>query len=195
VETRPAVLEEVTQLARSLAAAFEHDPVWSWILRDGRTRRARLERFFALELEHVILPVGTAWTTDGLAGAALTTPPGKWRVPISQQARHAPTSLRIFGRGVPRALGMLTRMESKHLREPHVYFPYIGVVPEQQGRGIGRALMAPAIEQADAQGLPCYLEASSPDNARLYRRLGFIDLGPLTFASSPPMALMRRDPV
>jgi ribosomal protein S18 acetylase RimI-like enzyme len=191
---RAATAAEVTPLAQSLAAAFEHDPVWSWVLAGLPNRRTRLERFFRLELEHVIMPVGTAYTSDDLVGGALTTPPDKWRLPISQQARHLPGFLRVLGRRTPRALGMLTKMESKHLREPHVYVAYVGVAPEHQGQGIGAALMAPALEDADRHELPCFLEATSPDNARLYRRLGFEDLETITFMNSPPLALMRRPP-
>jgi GNAT superfamily N-acetyltransferase len=191
---RPAVDSEVPALAASLAAAFYADPVFGWLLPDDRTRLRRIERFFALELEHVILPVGEAWTVDGLPGAALVSPPGKWRLPISAQARHAPQFARVFGRRLPWALGLLTKMESKHLREPHVYFPYIGIRPEDQGKGLGRQVMEAPLAQADEQHLPCYLEATCPDNARLYRRLGFEDIEPLSFAGSPPLALMRRPP-
>jgi ribosomal protein S18 acetylase RimI-like enzyme len=193
-EIRPAAEADVTPLARALAAAFEHDPVWSWVLAGLPGRRGRLERFFRLELEHVILPVGTAYTSDDLVGGALTTPPDKWRLPISQQARHLPGFLRVLGRRTPRALGMLTKMEANHLREPHIYVAYVGVEPGHQGQGIGAALMGPVVDQADEQRLPCYLEATSPDNARLYRRLGFIDQQQITFMGSPPLALMRRDP-
>ncbi len=189
---RAATAAEVTPLAQALAAAFARDPVWSWLLRDDRTRRRRLERFFAVELEHVILPAGTAWTTGDLAGGVLTTPPDRWRVPIAQQARHAPTLMSVFGRAVPRALAFLARLESRHPREPHLYIPYAGVRPERQGEGVGRGLMERAI--AEAGGLACYLEATSPDNARLYRRLGFEDVGTMTFLGSPPVALMRRPP-
>ena len=181
-------------LAESLAAAFERDPVWNWLLDGQRDTRRRLERFFALELEHVILPAGTAYTADDLPGAALVLPPGRWRVPVPAQLKNGPGMLRVFGRRVGHALAFLKRLESRHLRDPHLYFPYIGVAPPHQGQGIGAALMAPTIEQADAQGLPCYLEASSPDNARLYRRLGFTDVEEVSFLGSPPVALMRRDP-
>jgi ribosomal protein S18 acetylase RimI-like enzyme len=191
---RPATAADVMPLAQSLAAAFERDPVWTWLLGGLRGRRGRLEHFFTLEIEHVILPAGTAYTADDVPGAALVLPPGRWRVPVSAQLRNGPGMLRVFGRRVGHALGFLTRMESRHLRAPHVYFPYVGVAPEHQRQGIGAALMAPAIEHADAQRLPCYLEASSPDNARLYRRLGFEDVEEVSFLGSPPVALMRRDP-
>lgn len=184
----------MTPLSRALAAAFEHDPIWSWILQGLPDRRRRLERFFALELEQVILPVGSAHTADDVPGGCLATPPGQWRVPLRTQIRHAPTFTGILGRRMPRALGFLTKMEARHLRDPHHYVAYVGVAPEHQGQGVGRRLMEPTLARADADGLPCFLEATSPDNARLYRRLGFRDVETMRFMGSPPLALMRRDP-
>src|SRR3954467_14891954 len=134
---RPAAPEEVTPLAQALAAAFERDPVWSWVLPDAGTRRERLERVFRLELEHVIMPVGSAWTSDDLVGGVLVAPPDKWRLPLATRARPLPGLVRGPGRRLPRAFGLLTKMESKHLREPHFYIAYVGVEPAHQGQGIG----------------------------------------------------------
>ena len=85
-----ATTNDVAPLARVLAQAFDDDPVWRWTVPPGANRLQRLERFFALELEHVALPKGTVWATADNEGAALIMPPDKWRVPIATQARHAP---------------------------------------------------------------------------------------------------------
>lgn len=194
MEVREAGAEDVAALAPALAAAFDDDPVWRWTVPPGARRMDRLQRFFALELAHIALPDGTVWTDERRCGAVMAMPPGKWRMPITQQARHLRGFASVFGTRTPRALGLLTKLESRHLREPHVYLSYIGVAPEAQGQGLGRALTEPALADADARGLPAWLEASSPGSARLYRRLGFADVDEVRFASSPPMLLMRRDP-
>jgi len=49
----------------------------------------------------------------------------------------------------------------------------VGVAPEKQGKGIGRALLQPIIERAETAGQPCYLETAQPANVGLYERLGF----------------------
>ena len=194
MQARTATSDEVPALARSLAAAFEADPVFGWLIPRGSGRRGRLERFFRLELEHIVLPAGAAWTTGELPGAALTLPPGRWKTPPRVTLGHGPEAVRVFGRRTGHGLGLLTRMESRHLREPHWYFPYIGVAPAQQGRGLGRTLMEPVLDRCDRERLPAYLEATSPDNARLYRRLGFREVETVTFAGSPPLLAMRRPP-
>jgi GNAT superfamily N-acetyltransferase len=85
-------------------------------------------------------------------------------------------------------------MEHNHIREPHHYFPYIGVSPEAQGHGLGTAMMRPTLERCDHARLPAYLEATSERNAQLYARLGFELMGELSVLGSPPLWLMRREP-
>ena len=156
---------------------------------DATTRPARLRRFFADELRHV-LDRGLVSTSNDLAGAALALGPGAWRTP----PRVALLQARAFGIRLPRAAGLLGSVERRHMREPHWYFPYIGVAPAAQGRGLGSSTMRPTLDRCDAEGLPAYLEATSERNAVLYERLGFKLERVLRFAGSPPLRLMVRQP-
>ena len=183
---------DIAALARALAAAFEDDPIFGWLLPDERRRPDRLLRFFTLEIGDVVLPSGAAWMSPASSGACLELPPGKWRMPLRTQARHAPQFAAVFGRSLPRALITITKMERLHLREPHFYVPYVGVAPEAQGAGLGTKLLGRTVERADAAGLPTYLEATSERNAALYERLGFEHLGAFTVLGSPPLWPMRR---
>ena len=161
---------------------------------DEPTRQARLQRFFELELRHVALTRGCAWTSSALSGAALCLPPGAWRLPTRVLFAQGPSFARTFGARLPRAAGLLSTIERRHIREPHYYFAYVGVSPEAQGRGLGTALMRPTLDRCDEEGLPAYLEASSERNAALYERLGFELKDELRFAGSPPLRLMLRPP-
>jgi GNAT superfamily N-acetyltransferase len=121
-------------------------------------------------------------------------PPGQWRTPLRVQALHPLAYLRIFGRRLPHALGVLTALERRHPRQPHHYLPYIGVRPDAHGHGLGTALLEPLLQRCDHEGLPAYLEASSPDNARLYRRVGFTTQELVQPLGAPPIELMIRNP-
>jgi GNAT superfamily N-acetyltransferase len=189
-EVRAGTSHDVEALSHALAAAFEDDPIFGWLLPDAG-RYERLVLFFALEVGDVILPSGTAWTSGDGTGACLELPPGGWRLPLRTQARHAPEFARVFGRSLPQALVTITKMERKHLREPHFYVPYVGVAPEGQGAGLGTMLLRRTLARADAEGLPTYLEATSERNAALYERLGFEHLGAFTVLGSPPLWPMR----
>lgn len=191
---RLADSSEVGVLSAALADAFEDDPVFGWLMPNRARRRSRLVRFFKLELRHVVLPVGRAWTAEGARGASLELPDGAWKMPISTQLAHGPAFGRVFGAQLPLALALITRMERRHLREPHVYIPYIGVAPDAQGVGLGTALLRPTLDRCDRERLPAYLEATSRRNVALYERLGFRHLGEFHLGTSPPLWPMRRPP-
>ncbi len=53
------------------------------------------------------------------------------------------------------------------------YVMVVGVSPGAQGSGLGRALLQPIIDRADAAGQPCYLETAQPKNIHFYEHLGF----------------------
>ncbi|KAF2734102.1 acyl-CoA N-acyltransferase [Polyplosphaeria fusca] len=50
----------------------------------------------------------------------------------------------------------------------------VTVLPEAQGKGVGRALMETVLQVADAEGVWCYLESSrSIPNVAIYEKFGF----------------------
>jgi GNAT superfamily N-acetyltransferase len=187
---RLAAAEDVHRLKTVLAKAFFEDPILGWLIPNDTVRLARLRRFFAIELRHLALPRGRVWTTRDLAGAALSLPPGAWRVPLRVTLLEGTA----FGIHLSRAARVGAAMEWHHLRERHYYVRDVGVHPDMQGRGLGSALLRPTLDRCDREGLPAYLEASSERNAALYERLGFQLTDELCVGGSPPLRLMLRPP-
>jgi GNAT superfamily N-acetyltransferase len=190
-DLRQATAEDIPRLKAMLADAFFDDPVFGWLMGNDGKRAAQLRRYFGVDLGHLTLPRGRVWTTSDLAGAALTLPPGKWRVPPHASVLQGSS----FGVRIARAARMGAAMEWRHMRlvrEPHYYVRDIGVHPTQQGKGLGSALMRPTLERCDREGLPAYIEASSERSAGLYERLGFEHIEELRVGGSPPLWLMLR---
>jgi GNAT superfamily N-acetyltransferase len=190
---RHATAQDVPRLRAMLAEAFFDDPVFGWLIPNDARRRARLRRYFGIDLRHLTLPRGRVWTTGDLTGAALSLPPGKWRVPPHVTLLQG----RAFGVQVPRAARLGAAIEWRHMRharEPHYYVRDIGVHPDMQGKGLGSALMRPTLDRCDREGLPAYIEASSERSAALYARLGFQLVEELRVWGSPPLWLMLRRP-
>lgn len=189
-ELRVATAEDVPRLKTVMAEAFFEDPIIAWLMPNDAKRRTRLRRFFSIELRHLALTRGRVWATSDLSGAALTTPPGAWRVPLRATLLEGTA----FGIHLSKAARLGAAMERRHLREPHYYVRDVGVLPDMQGKGLGRALMRPTLDRCDREGLPAYLEASSERSAALYERLDFQLTAELRVADSPPLRLMRRPP-
>lgn len=50
----------------------------------------------------------------------------------------------------------------------------VTVLPEAQGKGVGRALMEEVLRVADREGVSCYLESSRREpNVAIYEKFGF----------------------
>jgi GNAT superfamily N-acetyltransferase len=190
---RKATADDVRRLTIVLAEAFFDDPMFGWLMPEEGKRRARLRRYFGIELRHYTLPRGRVWTTSDLSGAALSLPPGAWRAPLHATVIEGSA----FGIHLTRAARLGAAMEWRHTRtprEPHYYIRDIGVHPDMQGKGLGSALLSRTLERCDREGLPAYLEASSESNAALYERLGFRHTRELRVGGSPPLRLMQRPP-
>lgn len=92
---------------------------------------------------------------------------------VTEKLQIAPLMIRVSGLGLPRALTMM-RVWAKHdPSAPHWHVGPIGVHPELQGRGIGKALLTAFIEMADAQASAAYLETDVDRNVALYEQFGF----------------------
>jgi GNAT superfamily N-acetyltransferase len=190
-QLRQATAEDVPRLRVILAEAFADDPVFGWLMPGESKRRARLRRYFEIDLQRLTLPRGRVWATSDLTGAALSLPPGKWRVPPHVSLLQGSA----FGVQIARAARLGAAMEWRHMRivrEPHYYVRDIGVHPKEQGNGLGGALMRPTLDRCDREGLPAYIEASSRRSATLYERLGFEHIEELRVGGSPPLWLMLR---
>jgi len=191
---RKARANDVRQLAALLAAAFYQDPVWGpYFLPDKRRRLAGLTWFFAGELRQ-FLPYELVWDHRGSGrgvgvGAAWTLASAAMGV-----LRRAPSIARTFGRQLPRVLRATTMVEKQHPRDPHYYLPYIGVAPARQGNGLGTALLRPALDRGDAQGVPAYLEATNKRNLPLYCRQGVQAREDIDLPNGPHVWTMWRAP-
>jgi ribosomal protein S18 acetylase RimI-like enzyme len=179
-----------------LVRAFDADPVASYLLRKDEHRRRGFELCFGTFLRHMTMPGGETWLADDGLGAALWTPPGGWDVGVLRALAMVPALIRATGvTRVARAGVRAGRVQKRHPRAPHFYLFAVGVDPEHQGRGIGSALLRAVLDRCDETGVPAYLEASKPENARLYERHGFRITEEVSMApEAPPVWLMWRDP-
>lgn len=192
-EVRGAEPGDLPRLAGTLASAFSDDPVFTWLTPPPR-REERLRRFFGAMLRTAGRH-GAVFTSGDLGCAAVWLPPGGWKTRPTDLVRNTPAMVRCFSRHFPRALGGLSRIEARHPVEEHWYLEFLGTRRELQRRGIGSALIGHMLDRCDAEGLPAYLEASSPENVPFYRRHGFevreeIPLG----GGGPAVWGMWRDP-
>jgi ribosomal protein S18 acetylase RimI-like enzyme len=193
---RRATEADVPALTGVLGRAFTDDLLVAWAIRPNTRRGDAYRRLFDLFLRRLMLPHGEVYTTMELHGAALWTPPGKWRQSFWAQVAQLPDWLAIAGaRRVGRVFGPVSDLLRRHPHCPHYYLPFLGVDPALQGRGLGAALVPPVLARCDRDGVPAYLENTNRRNLSFYGRLGFQVIAELMLAPGGPMVwLMWREP-
>ena len=156
-----------------LGAAFQDDPVMAFIFPDPAERRLRLPRLFAI-LHDGDSAHGARVVTPGGEAATLWRAPGQGHLGWSEKLRHGLPWLHAAGFSLPRALAVSAASDANHPHEPHWYLHIVGCAPDKQGRGFGRAAIAPGLARADADRVACYVETANPRNLPLYESLGFV---------------------
>jgi ribosomal protein S18 acetylase RimI-like enzyme len=192
---RDATVEDMPALARTLAAAFRDDPVMRWTLPASRGRSDKVIRYFELMITHLFLPRGRVLMTEDATGAVLWAPRGSWPITPINASAFAADMRDLFGDRADLLQAGGDVMDEHHPVEPHHYIAGIGVDPDRWSRGMGTSLLRPITAMADAEGVDCYLEASSLRNVALYERLGFRVRREIALPEGPSLYLMRRPPV
>jgi ribosomal protein S18 acetylase RimI-like enzyme len=198
---RRASPDDLGPVAATLAAAFEHDPVFAWCVPDATRRRAVLPAFFrtvadlvARHDETYVAGVTRRPVAGVVDGAALWVPPRQPAVPEAAAEDFQAALADIFAADAERMFEVVALLDEHHPHEAHRYLWFVGVDPSAQGSGIGTALLEPVLAAADRAGEAAYLDATSKDSRRLYERHGFEVVGELAVPGSPTMWPMWRAP-
>ncbi len=192
VSVRPALPDDFGPLAQVLSRAFYDDPVTAWFYPDADRRLRHGRRFFAIRLRQLAIH-NLVYTTAERSGAALWAPPDRWREGWRQSLMQLPMLPVLLPR-IVRATAAVREIERHHPAAPHFYLSVIGTDPDQQGAGIGSALLAPVLRRCDETGAAAYLESSKEDNLSFYARHGFVVRERIELPSGPPLWLMWREP-
>jgi ribosomal protein S18 acetylase RimI-like enzyme len=192
---RRAASADVEPMAAQLCRSFFDDPVMEYVFRNERRRTQGMQRYFTSQMRGDYLAFGGCYTTDDYRGAAIWAPAGKPLLTGMAGIANLVRALPYVASHLPTTLKMISLIESMHPHEPHWYLATLGTDPEAQGRGIGSALMRPALDYCDAEARPAYLESSKERNISFYNRHGFEVVREVAFPrGGPKVWTMWRQP-
>lgn len=164
-----------------MVRAFWDFPETVHLLPNERIRRLVLPRYLASDM-HDAARFGGLRIEEiegAVAGALALLPPGAYPIGIGRQARALLPLLPV----APLALGAAVEGQrgssanaARHRAhdEPHYFLRALGVDPSHQRQGIGRRLLQPVLDEADTQGVGCFLFTATEANAAWYSSLGFV---------------------
>ena len=173
-----------------ITRAFAADPPSRWIY----PKDSQYWRFFPRFVEAFggsAIDCGTAEMAADGGAAALWLPPGGHP---DEAALGTLLEESVDPARLETAFVLFEEMARHHPAGPHWYLPIIGVTPGHQGRGYGSLLMEQAVARCDRDGLPAYLESTTPRSVGLYRRHGFEVVTEIRVGSAPPIFPMVRRP-
>jgi ribosomal protein S18 acetylase RimI-like enzyme len=188
---------DIQQIGSMLARAFYEDPVNAWVIPDDLQRQQRLPVLLG-----TIARYGAMYgrvDTLGEHAAAIWLPPDATEMPIRRMLRAGLVQLGLtLGPGGTRRIlaysAYTEAVQARILPDPHWYLFTLGVEPTHQRQGLGAKVLYPVLDQADHDGVPCYLETSNPDNLRFYQRQGFTVVAEDYVPNGPHFWAMRRQP-
>lgn len=198
--------EEVDAGAALLARSFAEEALFAYLF--AGTELSRVERATVPWFRNFIRTfladgeIHSARLDGRLVGVGVRIPPGSYPLTGVRKARFIASIVRAIlrmvatSRAARRMLTIGPKLERLEPHEPFYYLSWVGVEPQFQGRGVGRALADTAVQRAEETGAPAWLVTFGPDTRALYERRGFVveqEFRPL--ADGPLGWTMRRDPL
>lgn len=158
-------LHQLSQAAQVLGRAFRGDPGFEYLVPDEVRRAHLVPPLFGAS--RPLLPVvwrGLYHPGGGRCGLPASS--RQHQTSLHEDVTHRPTYRVTETRwaGFLKLMYLENYLEKIHRRsvpEPHWYLWWLGVDPAHQGQSIGRALIQPVLERAEAESLPCYLETDN----------------------------------
>jgi ribosomal protein S18 acetylase RimI-like enzyme len=181
-----------------LTAAFQEDPVLSYLFEDEEQRPLMLAAFFANRLasrnetDRLLVPSGS----DARNAAALWEAPEKDSENDSSFNAVVAAGISLLGQGwISDRLANLRVLGEAKPKDRHWYLSFVGTRPESRGKGLASTLIESVTNICDQEKIPAYLESSNPDNVSLYESHGFRVIGEAVIKDGPKVPLMWRDPL
>ncbi|KAI0023239.1 acyl-CoA N-acyltransferase [Xylariomycetidae sp. FL0641] len=194
IQVSPLSEADIPGAVSAIQEAFADDPYNNWVFdkskfsaqRNAASLGIRMRWLMRNGLVHVAREEGSPEVL-GVACWLKPHPAGQpqswsdwfedWRLWLSQVGMNL-----YYGRGglnVKRYYiwkEVQSKVQSAVWSDPRGYYflNIMVVVPKTQGKGVGRLMMKLVTDQADAEGMGCYLESSRDvPNMQIYGRFGF----------------------
>ena len=175
VEIRPMTTRDMDAVCEVIGLAFAENPSTLANVRGDRDR-ARKITHDAVRIAKFGRPWSHALVAVQAGGIVAALNAAEWphcQLSTVEKIKTAPSMIRIMGSALPRVFTMMSKREAADPHEPHWHIGPLGVRPELQGRGIGKALLDSFLAEIDENQVAAFLETDVDRNVILYEKVGF----------------------
>ena len=175
IAMRPVSVNEIPTLANFISTGYYHDKFFKWCVPDDSMRQKIVANYYEIYLSEAGCVADIAEDKSGtMIGATV------W-LPHDVGGGMYDEIDRIVGEFAPQFRAV---SDASHANEPKdmAFYQLVGFVTakEAQGQGVGTAMLKHNLDKFDAQGIPTYLEASTPyHGGGVYGRFGYRPFGEL----------------
>jgi ribosomal protein S18 acetylase RimI-like enzyme len=167
---------DMTAVCEVIGLAFADNPSTLANVHGDRTRACRV-----MQDAVRVAKFGRPWSYalvamqgDTVVGALNAAEWPHCQMGVVEKFKAAPAMALIMKTALPRAFTMMSKREARDPHEPHWHIGPIGVRPQQQGHGVGKALLNAFLTTIDEVGAPAFLETDVDRNVELYESFGFV---------------------
>ncbi|KAI8371403.1 uncharacterized protein BYT42DRAFT_594968 [Radiomyces spectabilis] len=203
INVRPVIKGAIKEASHTLTEAYGNDAILNWCVRGMQHKHDE----FLYTLFKNMINAATLQSRDfaiqveGCKGVLVWTnnPQGcPWprALSVAQLARFIGwgSALHILMKFQPSCDKTRRKVMASYPR--YITIGYIGVLPHEQRKGLGGALLQHVLDKADASHYPVVVEASTPAGVRFFEKYGFeVQANVYLSRSELPMAIMVREPV
>jgi len=167
-----STLPDVDLNKNILLVSFRNDPHVTWLLEESKNK-------FKLKVlidyvVHQTLRRGEIYLSDDNNAVALWDFERNERMSLHYIWRNLAFLIRIGIKSVVRIVKSEAQVHNNFRKYPrycHLYM--IGVLPEEQGKGLASTLMNPMIQRMKEHSIPLFLETANLRNVNIYKKKGF----------------------
>jgi ribosomal protein S18 acetylase RimI-like enzyme len=177
MDLKQLTIKDTNWAGQVLGQAFLNDPMLNYVVGDKKNKEQLITWFVTCSFRYGAL-FGQCFATSDNDGILIMLPPDQTKMTMGKMYKagmlSAPFKLGLTGFSNFMTMADFTDKEHK-LAAPsdHFYLFGMGVLPDKQGKGIGKQLMTKALQIADDNKMPCYLETQNKKNVSFYESFGF----------------------
>lgn len=188
---RNANYYEKEKVVDILTSAFEDNKSVNYLVKQDKRRIRRIQALMRYSFE-ICFRFGSVFFSNDNKAVALIVYPDKRKTSIKSIRLDVKLAFRCIGiTGIGRASKRESVIKKSHPKVPISYLWFIGVSPNDQGKGSGTDLLNELVSYSEAERRVICLETSTERNLSWYKNHGFNIYNKLDFGY--PLYFFKRE--
>ncbi len=174
---RETTTKDMVTVAKTMADSFEHDPLYSYFIKDYEQRKRFLREFMRFRLLFG-MKKGITHIYDDASGVAVWIPPHIKMRPIYLALYGGLIALlkckRVERERLMSYVRYVDKVIDRNVKGDYWHLAPLCVSPDKQGKGLGSALLAKGLATKGIRELPCLVATQTLSNKAFYESNGFV---------------------